>query len=272
MNSVRPGSATFIVINLARDTERFQLLQKELEARSFHYERIEGVDGRNMKELSGPEIVPVLASKRFPRGLLMKEQGLTMSHRKAALHILKQNLPHGIILEDDVNFSPDFKSIVMEVCANPPADIVKFEGIGRRAFAFTHGSIGARKLATTLLPTMGTACYFLSRRAAECMVDLTSTVWGPSDHVLAKAMQLMKSVHVLPYPAFQRSELVVYHAGTAEMDATRIGLFSKVRREVYRNCSRGLYLNSVVRGGGLSFGRFGRLDLQDMESNAAHMN
>jgi GR25 family glycosyltransferase involved in LPS biosynthesis len=202
----------------------------------------------------------------------MKEWGLTMSHHKAALHILQRNLPHGIILEDDVNFSPDFKSIVTEVCAELPADIVKFEGIGQRAYAFTHGSIGARKLATTLLPTMGTACYLLSRRAAECMVDLTSTVWGPSDHVLAEAMRRVKSVHVLPYPAFQRSEFLIRHAGAAEMEAVKLDVFSKARREIHRYFAHGSHLSSLVRGGGLSFSRFGRLDLQDKGSNPARMN
>jgi glycosyl transferase family 25 len=272
MNVARTSAPTFVIINLARDIERFQLLQKELDARSFHYVRIEGVDGRKLKESTGPEIVPVRASKRFPRGLLVKDQGLTMSHRKAALHILQQNLPHGIILEDDVNFSPDFKSLVTEVCAEQPADIVKFEGIGQQAYTFIHRSIGNRKLVTPLLPTMGAACYFLNRRAAECIVDLTSTAWGPADHVLAKAMQLVKSFHILPYPAFQRPELAVYHPGTAEMNATRLGVFIKARREASRYASHCSHLMSNIRRRELSFDRFERLNLQDEKSDLAQTN
>lgn len=264
MNPVRETAVKFIIINLARDKKRFQLLQRELVSRSFDYERIEGVDGQRIQEVSGPEIVPVQPIKRFPHGLLVKDQGLTMSHRKAALHILKEKLPHGIVLEDDVNFSPDFKSLVMEVCANPPADIVKFEGIGQRAWVVTHGSMGNRKLATPIVPIMGAACYFLSRRAAECLVDLTSTVWGPADHVLAKAMWLVNSVHILPYPAFQRAELSIYHPGTAEMRAARLNVFLKARREAYRYAMHCSHLMSVVAKGRL-FNRLERLDLQNLD-------
>jgi glycosyl transferase, family 25 len=119
------------VINLDRDIARLQFLESLFSRHGFLFERVVAVDGRLLSELHGPEIVPVCPSPLFPRGLMMKDQGLTMSHRKAALRMLASGRPVGWVMEDDVDFGPSFERLFSLLTAAPPADIVKLEGIGR---------------------------------------------------------------------------------------------------------------------------------------------
>src|SRR5262245_52935491 len=118
------------VINLDRDIARLHFVRTLFLQHGLSFERVEAVDGRRLSELRGPEIVPVRPSPSFPRGLMMKDQGLTMSHRKAALRMLASGMPVGCIMEDDVGFSRSFRRLLFLLAAAPPADIVKFEGIG----------------------------------------------------------------------------------------------------------------------------------------------
>src|SRR5262249_26625665 len=142
------------VINLDRDIARLQFLQTLFLQHGLSFERVEAVDGRRLSELRGPEIVPVRPHSRFPRGLMMKDQGLTMSHRKAALRLLASGMPLGCIMEDDVDFSPSFRRLLSLLVAAPPADIVKLEGIGTVRHVLPVATIENRMLAVTIKPIM----------------------------------------------------------------------------------------------------------------------
>src|SRR5256885_3522600 len=177
------------VINLDRDVARLQFLQRLFPQQGLSFERVEAVDGRRLSELRGPEIVPVCPSPRFPRGLMMKDQGLTMSHRKAALRMLASGRPVGCIMEDDVDFNPSFRRLLSLLVASAPADIVKLEGIGTVRHVLQVATIERHILAVTVRPIMGAAAYLLTRRGAQCIVDLTETVQEPFDHVLARVTE-----------------------------------------------------------------------------------
>src|SRR5689334_17247895 len=99
------------VINLDRAVARLQFVQALFSRHGLSFERVPAVDGQRLSELSGPEIVPVGPSPLFPRGLMIKDQGLTMSHRKAALRMLASGKPVGCIMEDDVDFNPSFRRL-----------------------------------------------------------------------------------------------------------------------------------------------------------------
>src|SRR5262245_22958199 len=183
------------VINLDRDVARLQFVQKLFAQHDLSFERIEAVDGRRLSELHGPEIVPVCPSPLFPRGLMLKDQGLTMSHRKAALRMLASGRPVGCVMEDDVDFSRSFERLFSLLTAAPPADIVKLEGIGTKRHVLPIATIEDRVLAVTAKPIMGAAAYLVTRRGAQSIVDLTETVREPFDHVLANLIGRASLLH-----------------------------------------------------------------------------
>lgn len=223
------------VINLDRDVARLQFLQKLFLRHGLTFERVEAVDGQRLLELRGPEIVPVCPSPRFPRGLMMKEQGLTMSHRKAALRMLASGMPVGCIMEDDVDFSPSFRRLLSLLAASPPADIVKFEGIGTMRHVLQVATIETHILAVTVKPIMGAAAYLVTRRGAQCILDLTETVQEPFDHVLARVIGRASLVHVLPYPVHQRPEAMIIPSDFAAVKVKQVSLVKRIERELHRH-------------------------------------
>src|SRR5215470_8828279 len=223
------------VINLDRDVARLQFLQALFARHDLSFERIEAVDGRRLSELRGPEIVPVCPSTLFPRGLMMKDQGLTMSHRKAALRMLASGKPVGCIMEDDVDFSPSFRRLFFLLAASPPADIVKLEGIGTVRHVLQVAAIETHILAVTVKPIMGAAAYLVTRRGAQTIVDLTETVQEPFDHVLARVPGRASLVHVLPYPVHQRPEAMIIPSDFAAVKAKPVSLVKRIGRELDRS-------------------------------------
>jgi glycosyl transferase, family 25 len=223
------------VINMDRDIARLQFVKTLFLQHGLSFERVEAVDGGRLPELRGPEIVPVRPSPRFPRGLMMKDQGLTMSHRKAALRLLDSGMPVGCIMEDDIDFSPSFRRLLSLLTAAPPADIVKLEGIGTLRHVLPVGTIEDHILAVTVKPIMGAAAYLVTRRGAQGIVDLTETVGEPFDHVLADLTGRASLVHLLPYPAHQRLEAVVVPSDFATVKAKRVSPMKRIERELHRS-------------------------------------
>jgi glycosyl transferase, family 25 len=223
------------VINLDRDIARLQFLQTLFSRHCLSFERVEAVDGGRLSEQHGPEIVPVRPSPLFPRGLMMKDQGLTMSHRKAALRMLASGVPVGCIMEDDVDFSQSFRRLLSLLTAAPPADIVKLEGIGMVRYVLPVATINNHILAVTVKPIMGAAAYLVTRRGAQSIVDLTETVREPFDHVLASLIGRASLVHVLPYPVHQRSEAMVIPSDSATIKAKHVSPIKRIERELHRN-------------------------------------
>jgi glycosyl transferase family 25 len=222
------------VINLDRDVARLQFVQRLFAKHDLSFERIEAVDGRRLSELRGPEIVPVCPSPLFPRGLMMKEQGLTMSHRKAALRMLASGMPVGCIMEDDVDFGPSLRRLLSLLAASPPADIVKLEGIGTVRHVLQVATIESHILAVAVKPIMGTAAYLVTRRGAQTILDLTETVQEPIDHVLARVVGRASLVHLLPYPARQRPEAMIIPSDFATIKAKPVSLVKRIERELHR--------------------------------------
>ena len=234
------------VINLDRDVARLQFLQRLFPQHGLSFERIEAVDGRRLSELRGPEIVPVCPSPLFPRGLMMKDQGLTMSHRKAALRMLASGRPVGCIMEDDVDFSPSFHRLLSLLAASPPADIVKLEGIGTVRHVLEIATIESHILAVTVKPIMGAAAYLVTRRGAQSIVDLTETVQEPFDHVLPRVIGRASLVHVLPYPAHQRSEAMIIPSDFATVKARQVSLVKRIKRELHRSKQHVLAAKDII--------------------------
>ena len=107
------------VINLKKDIQRKNYINKHLAERNINFEFIEGVYG---KELSNSEINELadlnLSSKKMGKQISLNEIGCALSHRKAYKKIVDENLDGGFIFEDDIILSKDIKEILESINKN----------------------------------------------------------------------------------------------------------------------------------------------------------
>ena len=97
-------------INLDKDTDRREHMEKQLTSLGFEYERFPAVDGRN------PEIETdydeKIALRKNRVALTPGELGCAMSHRALYEKIVKENIDYMLIMEDDVKLPDNFSKIV----------------------------------------------------------------------------------------------------------------------------------------------------------------
>ena len=106
------------VINLADGQARWDAITRsaEIHARSFALHRVEAVDGRTAGEARlGADLAAFLALQG--RDMLPGEYGCYRSHLKALEAFMDSDVPHGLILEDDILFMPGSAARIEAVLA-----------------------------------------------------------------------------------------------------------------------------------------------------------
>lgn len=144
-----------------------------LKHRSLPYTRVSAVDGTAIDR-------PVYASV----SLTMPEIGCFLSHRGIWELIVSEDIPVALILEDDIEISPDLSQLI----ENPnwlPGDnfIVKLDTTGTR-IALKETGLKAptqRSLLELKDRHCGTGGYLLSNAAAHRLVDLSKNPMVPVD-------------------------------------------------------------------------------------------
>ena len=95
----------YYVINLAQDTEKLKKITGKLNGLNIPFTRIEGVLGKELNQEDFRDNTTAICNTVCTYSSV----GCAMSHIKAWKQISKSNKP-GLVLEDDVNFSPDFNN------------------------------------------------------------------------------------------------------------------------------------------------------------------
>ncbi|MDR3228992.1 MAG: glycosyltransferase family 25 protein [Puniceicoccales bacterium] len=109
-----------IVINLDRSPERLANVAAQLDALGLAWERLPAVDGKNPAH--APRLAaysPALNRRIFHRQLSPGEQACYASHRLAWQRILDAGWDGAIVLEDDMDFAPNFPDALAALAANP---------------------------------------------------------------------------------------------------------------------------------------------------------
>lgn len=109
--TVRPQIEKALVVSMARSHEdRYLPMVERMTASGFSYphEKIEAIDGKTLTEES------------YPQSLGANTWACVLSHIKAIKRAQELNLDMVLILEDDVDFVPDFTSRLNEYVAKAP--------------------------------------------------------------------------------------------------------------------------------------------------------
>lgn len=171
-------------INLERAVERRKHMEEQALRLGIDSVRIEAVDGQR---LSPSECARVCPSIGRTHQLAPVEVACFLSHRKVWLQIADGSESHGLVLEDDLLLSSDFRDFTMSQDWIPGAcGIIKIETIARPILLtppkFDAGK--GRLLWHMASANMGGGGYILSRLIAKYLLENTLTFSDPVDCVL----------------------------------------------------------------------------------------
>lgn len=231
------------VINLARNPERLERMQRLLDAKGLAFERLDAVDG---KTLSEEEIARW--SQRKPDGSLClspSEVGCMLSHRHAWEQIAAMETGHAVILEDDIHFSADAATFLKSGDWVPAdAEIVKIETVRKWKTAVSKSSIPLEQehsLAKLLGQHFGMAGYILTPRSANRLLNEMGSVHMAIDQILfdpASALFSRMSIYQMMPALCIQDQFVGPTAEELPSDITRAWEVNKKRKSLPQKAAR----------------------------------
>jgi GR25 family glycosyltransferase involved in LPS biosynthesis len=162
----------YYYINLDRVPERASFIEKQVETLGLHsqLQRMSATDALTMPQQSG-----YLPKQWGPRWeMTASEIACFISHRRCWATIVKKNLQHAVIMEDDIIISADLDLAVRDIvqCASQDFDVVKLDGVPQvRRFGPPMTISRNRHLREILQVTASASCYLVSYLGAKKLLS-----------------------------------------------------------------------------------------------------
>ena len=230
----------YYVINLDKDTVRWQRINEHLQSQGIEAERVSAVYAA---DLPSDEIARVysdqLNEEQFFLPLKPAEIGCFMSHLKTLQSFLAQEeKPYAVILEDDVEFigqAEDYhaqwlsavqteKPVMLKLYARRPVD-------GK----YTYKLLGANSVRSRLVP-LGTQAAVINRAAAEQLLAAWRQFGMPVD--VAYQHWWQNGVEVLVTVPNHINEISEQVGGSNISNKQKLPLSYKAKRELKRSLFR----------------------------------
>ena len=243
-------SVRCFLINLDRSPDRLAATQHQLDWLDLPWERVAAVDGEKLA-LPNRALVDEKAFERRHHALLRRgEIGCYLSHHLALQRLLASHAAAGLILEDDVELSPDLADVLAVLSACPEQwDLVKLHvthpgGIITRltlrdpyrlvSLAFRHGS---------------SAAYLVNRKAAERLVEGLLPMTVPYDHEFDRAWKYGFKLRAVLPPPVTRRRLPSTVSRTSPVDPTARAVNSRMHKPWHRQGGMVLFrgINDIQR-------------------------
>ena len=178
-------SVPVFLINLDRRPDRLAQMRSEFEGVGVQFERVPAVDAKNPSQSLDVWTFDPRTSTG-PATLCNLLSHLTVMRR-----IVADGIPLAMVMEDDVELSPDVLELLSRSDWLPEGTgVVQCEGrsgsrSGIRLLGSAHSAtpVPGRNLHRLHSRAMGSACYIVTRGAAELLVHNTK-VCLPTDHLL----------------------------------------------------------------------------------------
>jgi glycosyl transferase family 25 len=190
------------LINLDRSRNRLQHMAKQASSLGLAFERIPAVEGANVPDWLRSEF-------DTPHAMSPGEVGCYASHLVVAQHVVARGLPYAVVLEDDVELAPDFKTTIRAaIDAAPPGwDLIHASSVFK-APVIHLGALSDRShlVQYTRMP-VNTAAYVVSNRGARKRLSpMVRSRPVDMDNRYAW-LQRLEIFGVYPAPAEQREEI-----------------------------------------------------------------
>jgi glycosyl transferase, family 25 len=177
------------IINLDRDVERWENIQRFMTTADLPHFRFAAIDGRRKLSLIRSVIKRDFLNQKLARSLTTGEICCTLSHIAVLKRIVRRNIGRAVILEDDAEFSDNFLEFYRQELPDylSRCDVVKLEGLSYGHTSQSGPALGngrLTKLIVPLNPTLGSAGYAVNLRGAKALLGRLSVLNWPMDHML----------------------------------------------------------------------------------------
>ncbi|MDB4078607.1 glycosyltransferase family 25 protein [Amylibacter sp.] len=236
------------VINLKKRPDRLEKIRKRLDQLGVEWKNIEAIDGHNCEE-SALNVSTKVGEIGF---LSNNTRACSASHYKAWELLISKKVNYGIILEDDVELSDEFKDLLYDESWIPSrSNLIKLEKFApNKVSKILIGSVLSHALGNTrhvhkmYSRHTGAAAYLLSRKGAEKLVEWNSQFTVPVDHLLfnetvSKVCTALNPMILIPPIAWQSVEV---GQGSNIVDSYKLNPLSKLKK-IKRSLKR-LYYES----------------------------
>lgn len=170
------------IIHLARAAERKPQVARLIETLPVETQVIEAVDGRTLDAQAIARVYRrVLHRPRYPFALGTSEIACFLSHRKAWAAIVDQGIDAGLVLEDDVELTPDFAAAFQAASGLADADsFIRFP-FRMRESGRTLLDAGAVRVIEPVPVGLGMVAQLIGREAARKLLAATEMFDRPVD-------------------------------------------------------------------------------------------
>lgn len=171
-----------LYINLDTARARRDWMERQFSARGIKAERISAVTIEEVSSKAGGTTF----GNRMDRPWLGAEKACALSHRECWKRIVDGNDEFGTIFEDDVHLASDAAEFVTDSAWIPSGtEVVKLETFLQRVWiAKRHVLVRGRALHRLKSNHIGSAGYILSRKAAATLLEKTTNIEMPLDHLI----------------------------------------------------------------------------------------
>ena len=214
----KPRSLPVFVINLARDAERRRHMEDALRAIGLGAEFIAAVDGRALSAAERAAYDANRALRVYGVAMSDGEIGCYLSHYRLYERIVREGIETALILEDDLDISPELPAILDTLIESPDRNwlVVRLESLRPRVHnppsdrfsgvrvAELPGGSGLYRLGTHVL---GAGAYLIRREGAERMLAYGRRIFMPIDHTMDRFWENGIAPYVVrPFPVRQRPD------------------------------------------------------------------
>lgn len=187
MNNLPP----IFIISL-KDSTRRKEISARLNSLELDFQFVDAVYGKELTQEQLKQIDFEFYPQKYAakKPLTLGEIGCALSHIKMYEHIVANNIPEAIILEDDAIVSLYFKQILKDVLRKVPArrEIIFFDHGKAKVFPIMRNLVERYRLARYLKPSKNskrsiirTTAYLITQDGAKKLLKFAYPVRLPSD-------------------------------------------------------------------------------------------
>lgn len=187
MNNLPP----IFIISL-KDSTRRKEISARLNSLELDFQFVDAVYGKALTQEQLKQIDFEFYPQKYAakKPLTLGEIGCALSHIKMYEHIVANNIPEAIILEDDAIVSLYFKQILKDVLRKVPArrEIIFFDHGKAKVFPIMRNLVERYRLARYLKPSKNskrsiirTTAYLITQDGAKKLLKFAYPVRLPSD-------------------------------------------------------------------------------------------